>query len=115
MNPHDPPTREPGFEMAIVSLVIAVGSLLFPLPGIIELYNIPPGTACRPMGIVAFLFLASILGPLFTLVLAVPACFRGRISRRLAIIAGILSFVPFPLYRSVFHWIVVAHNLTLEA
>jgi hypothetical protein len=109
-----PPTREPGFSLAVISLLMAVGSVLFPLPGFIDLYGVPAGTACRPMGQAMSLFVMGIGGPFVALVLAAAAFSRGRVSRRIAIVAGVLSLVPFPLQWFLFRWIVESHNLILE-
>ena len=107
-------SREPGFALAITSLLIVAVGILFPIPAFLELYNTPVGTACRPMGAAVAVFLGGIGAPLLAMVLALLAFFRGRISRRLAVVAGVLSFVPFPLYMILFRWIVSMHNLTLE-
>jgi hypothetical protein len=114
MIPSNPPAREPGFSLAVISLLMALGSILFPFPGLIELYDVPVGTECRPMGQAMTLFVAGVGGPVVALVLAAAAFSRGRISRRIAVVAGILSLVPFPLQWFTLHWIVQSHNLILE-
>jgi len=112
---HNTTIREPGFGLAIASLLIAVVGILLPIPAYLELYNTPVGTTCRPMGAAVAVFLGGVGAPLLAILFALLAFSGGRISRRLGIVAGILSLTPLPLYWWLFRWIVSAHSLILEA
>ena len=114
MNSYSATKREPGVGLAIVAMAIAVIGICYPIPAYLELYNIRPGTACRPMGVAMAAFLSGIGSPVLTLIFASLASFRGRTSRCIAGVAAIFSLVPLPLYWWLFHWIVSAHSLILE-
>jgi hypothetical protein len=108
-------TRERGLGLAVTSLLLALGSILYPVPGFVELYGVPPGTAGRWMGLTLVLFEAGIGAPLLVIVLALLAFIAGgRISRRVCVVAGLLAFVPLPFYWWLFHWIANTHHLILE-
>lgn len=97
----------------IVSLAAAMGYLA-PVPGLMELYFVPAGSAVRPMGLAAAIFMSGVLTPLFVAPLAVFACRNGGLSRSFAALAALGAFVPLPVYMFLFQWIVRAHSLTLK-
>lgn len=108
------PTRSDSFGVGVVALVLAVGSVAFPIPAFVDLYSVPPGTACRPMGAAMVLFLGGLGIPLVAIVFGLLSLAYGRISRILGITAILLSCVPLPLYYFLFRWIIHSHHLILE-
>jgi hypothetical protein len=108
------PNTRHSFHLGLVALVIAVGSIALPISGYVDLYNVPPGTACRPMSQVVNWFVCGVGGPLAAIVFGLLSFVDGRVSRILGVTAILLSFIPFPLYYLLFHWIVNSHHLIME-
>ncbi len=99
---------------ALVACVLALFGLVLPIPGFWELYNIPAGTACRPMLQAASILFVGLGTPAIVLPFAiVAACERGS-SRMVGLLAIALSILPFPVYFFLFHWIMDAHALTAK-
>jgi hypothetical protein len=113
VNSQQPVRRDYGYRLVALALFIAVVGVAAPIPSFWEFYNIPAGTACRPIGSTMAFFLAGIGTPLLTLLLARLARPSSNAGRRLAIAASLLSLVPFPLYYFLSRWIISAHHLTL--
>jgi hypothetical protein len=110
-----PVAREHGLVFAAAAMVVSVAGTLVPIPSCLELYNVPAGSACRPMGTAAICLVAGIGTPACALTLALLASLCGaRISRRLSVGAVVLSFIPLPVYWLLFRWIVAAHHLVLK-
>lgn len=99
---------------AVAALLIAIGGILLPIPGYVELYRMPIGSACRPMGQAVAFFFCGFGSPLIVIILGVLAWSRRRTSRFCCVAAVLLSLVPLPLYRFLLRWIIDSHHLTME-
>lgn len=97
--------------LAAMACALAVLGLVFPAPGFLELYRIPAGTACRPMGQVASIFLAGLGTPLLVLPFAIMAISEHVASRVMGLLAMTISVLPLPLYSFLFRWIMDTHAL----
>jgi len=101
-----------GLGFAITALVFAVCGLLLPAVPLVELYEVPDGTAVRPMGLAAAIFFAGFGTPWVVAPFAWMAFIRRGLHRWLGLSAFILSLLPIPLYWLLFDWIMNAHHLT---
>ena len=107
-----PPTPSKASKVfAAVACAMAVIGLLLPIPCFWELYSIPAGTACRPMGCAARIFFAGLGTPFLVLPFAIVAIAERGSSRIAGLVALALSVLPFPLYYFLFDWIMDAHAL----
>jgi hypothetical protein len=112
-DPHSKNSHQIGF--AVAAWIVVVLGLALPIPSFIELYQIPIGTMCRPMGQAAMMLLSGFGTPLLAICLG-SFCWKGSRSARLGgIAAAILSLIPLPLYYFLFQWIVDSHHLLIEA
>ena len=107
--PPKPSRRSKAF--AAMACALAVLGLVFPAPSFLELYSIPAGTACRPMGQVAGIFLAGLGTPLLVLPFAMVAISEHGASRVMGLLAMAISALPLPIYFFLFRWIMDAHGL----
>lgn len=99
---------------AVTGVILLVVGYLLSMPGLLGLYGIPYGTACRPIGAAMGLFLFGIGTPVAVIPFAVPVYRAGGRMRWLAIVVATLSLFVFPAYFCLIKWIIAAHNLTLE-
>ena len=97
-----------------LACALAVLGLVWPIPAFWELYNLPAGTACRPMGETASIFLVGLGTPLLVLPFAIVAISERGSSRMLGLLAIALSVLPFPVYFLLLRWIIEAHALSLK-
>lgn len=108
------PTQGTRYGVAITACVLAVIGTAWPLPWFVELYQVPAGTAVRPMGAAGSVFLCGLGTPLLVMPLALLALSRGGASRWLGMLAALLSLFPLPVYWLLMRWIVSAHGLELK-
>lgn len=113
MNPQKPAPRDHGLRLVWLAIFIAVAGIAVPIPSAWEFYNIPAGTACRPMQAFIAFALAGIGTPIVSILLASLARPKNAAGRRLAKLAAVLSLVPPVLYFCLFRWIIYSHQLTL--
>lgn len=96
---------------ATVACAFAVIGLVLPIPCFVELFSIPAGTACRPMGCAISIFFAGLGTPFLVLPFAIVAISERGSSRMVGLLAMALSVLPFPIYFFLFDWIMDAHAL----
>lgn len=107
-----PSTTHEAARSATLACVVAAIGLLYPIPGFVGLYNLAPGTACRPMGL-AFAFLVGLVTPLVVLPLGTAATRQRGACRVFGTLAISLSLLPLPVCFVLFRWIVHIHALRL--
>lgn len=90
---------------------MAVAGLVLPIPGFWDLYSIPVGTECRPMGQAFSIFLFGLGTPAVVLPFAIVAMTERGTSRKLGLVAVALSVLPLPIFYFLFDWIMDAHAL----
>ena len=112
MTANEPPKPSTASKVfGIVACALAVAGLVLPLPGFWELYNIPVGTECRPMGQAFSIFLFGLGTPSVVLPFAIVAMAERGTSRKLGLVAVALSLLPLPIFNFLFGWIMNAHAL----
>jgi hypothetical protein len=102
-----------GLRLVTMAMIVAVVGIMAPMAAFWDLYNLPSGTQCRPIGAAVAFLTSGVITPLFALFLVRIARPTTPFGKKLALAASLLSLVPFPLYYAVFRWIVAAHHLTL--
>lgn len=98
----------------VLACALAVLGLAWPIPAFWELYNLPTGSPCRPMGQTASVFLAGLGTPLLVLPFAITAISQRGSSRMVGLLAIAFSALPFPIYFLLLRWILEAHALSIK-
>lgn len=112
MTVHEPPMPSPASKsFGTVACALAVAGLVLPLPGFWDLYNLPVGTECRPMGQAFSIFLFGLGTPSVVLPFAIIAMAQRGTSRKLGLVAVALSLLPLPTLYFLLGWIMEAHAL----